>query len=177
MNYFNREVVHGILCFNPICLSHGSCPSTVAALDSRSIGQAIDLAPGAWFITKFISLGQVSQFQYIVSAGSWPTTPFIESYIYASDVYCFIYPLIDVQLQLGYAPSIPSHTVLPLAECNHQCNGRCRGKCNGKCSVHGKHPRCRITLRATSNSVHCIPRLIKTQWLEVRLIYFVLEIS
>ena len=47
-------------------------------LDYRSIGQASDPAPGAWFITKFILLAQVVPCPvYPYSVESWPKTPFV----------------------------------------------------------------------------------------------------
>ena len=43
-----------------------------------STGRAINPAPGAWFITKFISLAQVVPGPvWPYSAESWPKTPFI----------------------------------------------------------------------------------------------------
>ena len=51
------------------------------ALDCWLTGRAIDPAPEAWFITKFISFAQVlSGPVYLNSAESWPKIPIIHSF-------------------------------------------------------------------------------------------------
>ena len=49
-----------------------------STLDYWQTGRAIDLAPGALFVTKFISFAQLTPAQYsLYSAESWPKTPII----------------------------------------------------------------------------------------------------
>ena len=76
----NRGLKHHLfISFCALSHSNGSWERSICC----STSQAVKPAPGAWFITKFISLAQVapSPVYYLDNAaGSWLKTTFIERY-------------------------------------------------------------------------------------------------